>query len=652
MEKHMLAVLLFLVLMATPLSAQTERAWEPLIEQLAALEDIETAEWENAYDLFSELESHPQDINTVTREDLEQLMFLSNQQIEDVCQYLYRYAPLRSMGEIHMIESLDPLRLQLMRCFFYAGEEAEKGFPNWKTIAKHGKSDILATAKIPTYERQGDREGYLGYPYRHSVRYTFSYGNWVKAGLIGAQDSGEPFLSNRNKTGYDYYSAYLMLKKMGRIKTLALGRYRLRTGLGLVINNDFAPGKTATLSMLNQNRNTIRAHSSHMENYLQGAAATVAATKSIDVTAFLSYRAIDATLTPDSNAIRTIIDNGYHRTQTEMDKKHNAHQWLTGANINWKGNNGLHAGMTAIATGLSHELQPRNGQIYRQYYASGQTFWNISADYGYNSRRLTLSGETATGGCGALATINTLSVSVTDEVDLVGLWRFYSYRYYSLFSRSFSEGGSVQNENGVYGGVNWHPSRHFSFTAYTDYAYFAWPRYSTEANSHSWDNMVNAVWQKHHWTVATRYRLRLRSQDTQHRARFSVARNHEQWSTKLQADFSAAEGKTGWMGSISGGLRSKAWQLYATAGYFHTDDYNTRIYLYEQGMLYSFGFPSYYGEGIRYALMARATLSPQLQLNAKVGTTNYFDRNVIGSGLQQINHSSMTDVEIQIKWKL
>lgn len=40
--------------------------------------------------------------------------------------------------------------------------------------------------------------------------------------------------------GYDFYSFYLVLKKMGCIKTLALGRYRLRFGMGLVMNNNFS----------------------------------------------------------------------------------------------------------------------------------------------------------------------------------------------------------------------------------------------------------------------------------------------------------------------------------------------------------------------------------------------------------------------------
>ena len=39
-------------------------------------------------------------------------------------------------------------------------------------------------------------------------------------------------------------------------------------------------------------------------------------------------------------------------------------------------------------------------------------------------------------------------------------------------------------------------------------------------------------------------------------------------------------------------------------------------------------------------------------LTGKIGMTKYFDRQVIGSGLQRINGSSITDLEVQLRVKL
>lgn len=68
-------------------------------------------------------------------------------------------------------------------------------------------------------------------------------------------------------------------------------------------------------------------------------------------------------------------------------------------------------------------------------------------------------------------------------------------------------------------------------------------------------------------------------------------------------------------------------------------------------MMYDFSFPAFYGEGIRYSLLVRGNITPRLMITAKAGTTNYFDRDKISSSYQQINHSSMTDIEVQLKYK-
>ena len=151
------------------------------------INEEEGENWETSYDVLSDLEQHPINLNTATREDFERIPFLTDQQIEKLCAYLYQYGGMRSFGELAMIESLDPVRQQLLPFFTYIdNEQKDKTFPSWKDIAKYGKHNVIVTAKIPFYKRHGDEKGYLGYPYRHSLRYTFNYGDYLQAGLIGA----------------------------------------------------------------------------------------------------------------------------------------------------------------------------------------------------------------------------------------------------------------------------------------------------------------------------------------------------------------------------------------------------------------------------------------------------------------------------------
>lgn len=665
MKKRISILLLLVFIFVYKLNAQQEREWEQYLYQLGEMEDFESVSWESSFDMLSDLEANPININTATREELEQLPFLTAKDVEDISEYIYIYGAMKTLGELAMLSDLDYLKRKLLSFFSYAGEVKKRSFPKIGNILKYGKHDFSGTMKVPFYSRKGDKKGYEGYKYKHNIRYDFTYGDYVRLGLLGSQDAGEPFFAGKNGMGYDFYSFYLVLKKLGRIKTLALGRYRLRFGMGLVINNNFGFGKLSTLSSMGRGSSNIRAHSSLSEsNYLQGAAATVNVAKGLDISMFVSYRKFDATLNKEDGSIATILNSGYHRTKTELDKKNNSSHTLVGGNIDyrWKG---FYVGATAVYASLDKELKPKTEAVYRRYYANGKDFYNVGVNYGYTGHRISFSGETATGGCNALATINTVSYSLTEHIDLLALQRFYSYKYYSLFAESFSEGGAVQNESGVYLGVTWHPTLQLRVMAYSDFAYFAWPKYQASDSSHAFDNLLQVTYTPDNWAFTARYRMKVKERDneektalvnkTEHRGRLSAAYNAGVWNTKTQADIAYTTYKDksfGWMINQNIGYNYKdVINVNATFGYFHTDDYDSRVYSYERGLRYSFAFPAYYGNGIRYAIMASSERIKNISVTAKVGTTKYFDRDKIGSSYQQIDHSSATDLELQVRWK-
>ena len=92
--------------------------------------------------------------------------------------------------------------------------------------------------------------------------------------------------------------------------------------------------------------------------------------------------------------------------------------------------------------------------------------------------------------------------------------------------------------------------------------------------------------------------------------------------------------------------------LQLTAAYFHTDDYQSRVYLYEPHLEGDFSFPTYFGRGLRGALMARADVGRRLRLKLRLGHTRYFDRDAIGSGLQMIDSPRMTDLDVGVRLRL
>lgn len=659
-------ILFCLILCSTiPIVAQQNMTWEECFEQFYAESEINESDKEEIFALLSELAEHPLDLNTATREDLERIPFLNAQQIEDIQAYVYQYHGMRTLGELSMIESLDFQRRQLLSYFVYLSPVSDnKLFPSLKEILSKGHHTLLFTCKAPFYQRKGDINGYLGYPYSHSFRYNFHYSDYFQLGLIGAQDAGEPFFSNKNKFGYDHYSFYIQLRKLGKIRNLVLGRYKLSFGQGLVINNTLSFGKYAALSTLGRQTNGIRVYSSRSSiNYLQGAAATIELAHNLDLTTFLSYRTIDATLTSNGD-IKTILNTGYHRTAKEMERKDNASQFTTGGNLNWRCGR-LTLGLTALFTHFDKALSPNTELYYRRYAPSGNDFWNVGINYSYMRKRWSLAGETATCNGGTLATINNISVQVKSNLSLLAMQRYYRYDYTGLFAHGFAEGGKIQNENGLLLGTNWEIKHGLSLVAYTDYSYFSHPRFGSHTASHTWDNVLNLYYTHKVWSLCAGYKLKLREKDdfnktalineiTQ-RGRFTLNYKAKTWVSKTQFDISACHyfsNSIGYMASENVTWVPNSWlQLTALLGYFHTDDFASRIYIYERRPLYSFSFPSFYGIGLHYALFARADLSSNLALILQSSTTSYFDRDKISSGLQQINGSTKSDLELQIRWK-
>jgi len=652
--------------MAThPALAQSD--WQEALREWLTAEDMEESYGEELMEQLEERVLTPINLNQTSQEELEALPFLTAQQVEGLMEYLDRYHPMRSLSELQMVKALDYHTCQLLSYFVVAGEERQPSvWPTLKELQEYGKHHFTATGKIPFYEREGDRNGYLGYRYRHDVRYQYTYGNRIKAGITAAQDAGEPFFSNKNSMGYDQYNYYAQLRDFGRLEELNIGHYRVQMGLGLVMNTRMQLGKLTTLQTMGRSQHTLTAHSSRSYgNHLQGIAATVRLSKQWCVTAFVSHQAIDATLNDDSSA-RTLLNSGYHRTLTEMEKKHNTLETDAGGSIGWQqGTWHLHANV--VYTHYDRPLQPQQNALYRTYAAQGNDFLNTSVDYSWNDHRWAISGETALNRQGALATIHTVSCRLTDQLTMMVLHRYYDKRYTAQHANSFREGSSIQNEHGIYVGATWQPMRSWLVQGYADYAHFSWPRYQVSAASDAFDALLSTRYTRKRWTWNARYRLHIKQHDndtkqmivneTSHRLRMSADWTPSPMLTlRTQGDgvvvSETGNNSRGIMVSQQARWQCRWLKVTGMLAWFHSDDYDSRLYQYEPSTQYDFSFPAYYGHGMRYALMAQTTIGTHLMLATKVGVTNYFDRTTIGTGLQQVNQSSMTDLLLQLNIKL
>ena len=259
--------------------------------------------------------------------------------------------------------------------------------------------------------------------------------------------------------------------------------------------------------------------------------------------------------------------------------------------------------------------------------------------------------------------------------------RYYTYQYNALFGSSFSDGGSVKNESGLYIGARWDISPSIVIEGYTDIAYFPWYKYLVSSSSYSWDNSITGTWNKNScWSFSLRYRIKMKQRDKttknetnekkgtegtkekalltkyDHRLRLLAIYNKEKWSLRTQVEgcsLSFDETTKGYIIAQSASYKpTSTLEIYANAAWFNTDDYDSRLYSYERGVRYSFGSTSYYGKGIHAALMLKYKPLYRLTLQGKVGHTRYFDRETIGTAERMIFSSHYTDIELQVGVKM
>lgn len=654
----------FLLLFSLATKAQQTADWQLLWEQMAP--DDGDGDREEELLMLQALSERPLNLNEATADELLELPFLSDKQATDIVNYRRRYGQLLSLGELRMVASLGYEQLALLPFFCEAKPVEEQQHPIGTDSARYrGRHELELTGRVPLYEREGDRNGYLGYPYRHELRYDYRLGRRLHLGLTAAQDAGEPFLSSSNRWGYDYYGYFAEVRKWGCMEQLLLGKYRLSAAMGLVLGSGFSLGKQTSLLSMGRQTEGLRPHASHsVASYLHGAAAKLKLTEGLHLTLFASYRPLDATLNDDGTAA-TIITSGYHRTPNDIAKKHNTHETDAGAIVQWHAG-GLRLSANAVFTALDRSLEPNRSTLYRQHNAHGRRFFNGSVGYVFAQRGISLRGETALNQRGAVATVNAVGWNVTDGWALTAVQRFYSYRYTALHANSFSEFGHVQNESGLCVGTTLNMLLHWQLQAYADYAYSPWARYRVSQSSSAVDLLAQLSYRRKNYNVALRYRMRRREYDNDSHTALLPLRTHRlrltasatplrQLTLRWQTEgvlLGGTSDSSGWLTGLQANWKGKRWQLGGALAYFATDDYDTRIYFYERQMAHQFAFPSYYGRGLRLMLKADCEIGSHLLLRAKVGQTRHYHQDEVGTGLQRIHSGCPTDIDLQLRCRL
>lgn len=95
---------------------------------------------------------------------------------------------------------------------------------------------------------------------------------------------------------------------------------------------------------------------------------------------------------------------------------------------------------------------------------------------------------------------------------------------------------------------------------------------------------------------------------------------------------------------------NKRWSGNCRLAWFHTDNYDTRIYAYENDVRFAYSIPFLYGKGVRCYINLRANVAKRMSLWAKLSRTWYFDQRTISSGWNEIQGNKRTNVTLELIW--
>lgn len=618
-------------------------------------------------------------LNKASADDLKTFGLLNPIQIQSLLTYRNNLGTLISIYELQAIPNFDLNTIQQILPYVSVGNELI-GKDDFLTRLTKGEQTIYTRFRRVLENQKGyDSEtenGYLGNPNQYYFRYRYNYDTRLSYGVTLEKDAGEEFFTGSNSQGFDYISAHFYARDLSKnIKTVALGDYQVSLGQGLTIWSGFGFGKSAFALNTKRQAIPLRAYTSVNENaFLRGVGTTLAFGKT-SLTLFASSRNLDANVASvdtidfqeDVQAISAFQISGFHRTTSEIADEKSINQLLIGGSLQYQLDRGKIA-LNVVNAQYDATIETSE-DVYNLYRFSGKNLTNISTDYEYTYRNIHFFGETAISDNLGIATLNSILVTTGKNIDFTILHRHFEPSFQTVAGNTFAESGGINNENGLYVGLQIYFSRAWKLSAYFDNWKHKWLKFGIESPSFGSEYLVQLNYRPSRNTEfylrfrnetkerntteysvidyvipnqKTQFRFHLSSKinrDITLKTRVELARNHNgidapEFGFLLYQDLSYNFDK---------------FRFSTRFAIFDTDTYNTRIYAYENDLLYNFSVPAYYYKGSRFYFNCRYRFSKAFLLEARFARTTFYNRAFVGSGFELIDGNKRSEIKLQAR---
>ncbi len=640
---------------------------------------------------------HPININSPERKKLLSMHLLNEMQLVSLEDYIHQYGPIYSLYELQYITGFDVQTIRRILPFIRAATPEMTKKPDWKHLFKYGNQRILLRYgqilekengyKIPAdaaFVKPGSV--FLGPPQKLYARYAFRFDDHLRMGFTAEKDAGEvlPFqhfndsirtiLGSHKPRFPDFFSAFISFSGTGIIQKVIVGDYHLEFGQGLCLWSGLTFGKSAETTDVRYFGTGIRPNTSTNENrFFRGSAITLGR-KKFSLTLFVSHHQVDGTLFSTAGnrpAVATLQETGNHRTINELLNKHRVTIEAYGGHLEytatrWK------TGITWYRTRLSLPLLP-DSVPYRYYAFRGKQITNAAVNGAFRWNRLFFFGELATNSAEAWAGTAGLNAYLSDRLSLTLLYRNFSPRYHVIYASPFMESGSPQNEQGLYFGIRMLLTSYLTFSAYADYFRFPWLKYQVNAPSTgkaflaqidisprqalSMYLRIRYTQREENLLLPERYTRPIVSKQLADFRYALTVQPNERLTLKTRLEYvrylKATDKEQGYLLYQDMQYKLPRFPLSLSFRYalFDTDGWNSRMYAYENDVLFAFTIPAYYDKGQRVYLLLHYTMKKNLDFWLKTARTLYFNKKTISSGPETINANHKTEIKFQLQFK-
>lgn len=661
--------------------------FENIIHQLLPQQEYDV-DYNDLYDRLFSIYSSPLDLNKVNQAELQSLFFLTEEQISGILQYRNKYGNFLTFFELSTIEGFDRQTIEKLQKFVKIDndekESLKEAFQNpsahefmmrYQRIIEEKKGYSPADST----KGGGVTTRYEGDPGRIFARYFLAKPGRYSMGFTTEKDPGEKVIwdPSTKRYGMDYYSFHIMLENVAFLDKIIVGDFSLDFGQGLIFGSGIRIGKGAEpVSTIRRSGLGLRPYRSSYESKDFSGLATSISFGAANFTLFYSYVHRDARIQSQEHElnnefqyISSISNIGLHRTPSEIASKHNLSDRSIGANVNYNViNQKLIVGLNTLFTEYNKPIMP-GAEKYRLYQFKGKSNYNSSLYVNYYFKRGHLFGEIAMSKSGGIAQSSGIIMSLASFIRTSLHFRNYNSHYHSFSGNAFGENTVIGNENGIFWGIMIHPLEKLQFNAYLDYFKFPWLKYQVDAPSDGTDFMASINYNvSEQASIRFRYRDKSKSHNNSSLSN-NLAAIHPIRTVRIIFDFEYILDQSftsrswiqttsvttlndrdyGFMIAQDLSYRSNNLMLSGRFALFDTDDYDSRIYIYEPDLLYVYSVPSFYNQGIRYYILCKWSISKRITLWAKYGQTKYYNVESIGSGLEEIGGNTRSNLGFQLK---